>query len=308
MRTVLSVPLAAAVLGAACGGSHAAENARAKARIFAPAADFPVPAPRPIDIKTLERSPATQDAVLGMSETELRERVGSFRLRAKLRLSFSGSGRTVTVDEDRLVEQSRTGDLHLRILDANGGGMEILFVAGKLYGRSRYGPFVLRDRQSGLAQQREEAAGALATLYALSDRGLSFHELGAGQGCARFAIGAGPARPEAAPPRFVGRLDADTLKRFQFVYDRRVTEIGGELCVNPQGIVTEARVSMRWSAAGDAGSGETHAELEESLSDLGGDVRVDVPEHLEPEPHRPRGPFDTLDRFGFVQHLDGGEE
>ena len=308
MRTVLAVPLSAVVLSAASGGSHGAENARAKARIFAPAADFSIPAPRPIDVKTLERSPSTQDAILGMSETELRERVGSFRLRAKLRLSFSGSGRPVAIDEERLVEQSRTGDLHLRLLETNGAGMEILFVAGKLYGRSRYGPFVLRDRQSGLAQQREEVAGALATLYALSDRGLSFRELGAGQGCARFAVASGPSRPEPAPPRFVGRLDADTLKRFQFVYDRRVTEIGGEICVNPQGIVTEARVSMRWAAAGDAGNGEAHAELEESLTDLGGEVRVDAPERYEPEPHRPRGPFDTLDRFGFVPHADGGEE
>ena len=308
MRSVLAVPLSAVILSAACGGSHAAENARAKARIFAPAADFPIPAPRAIDVRALERSPVTQDAVLGMSETELRDRVGSFRLRAKLRVSFSGPGRPVAIDEERLVEQSRTGDLHLRILDANGGGMEILFVAGKLYGRSRYGPFVLRDRQSGLAQQREEVAGALGTLYALADRGLSFHEVGPGQGCTRFAVASAPARPEPAAPRFVGRLDADTLKRFQFDYDRRVTEVGGELGVNPQGIVTEARVSMRWVAAGDAGSGETRAELEESLTDLGGDVRVEAPERSEPEPHRPRGPFDTLDRFGFVQHADGGEE
>ncbi len=306
MRTVFAVP--SAVLIAACGGSHAAENARAKARIFAPAADISAPTPQAIDLGSLERSPETQDAILGMSETELRDRVGSFRLRAKLHVSFSGSGKPLVIDEERLVEQSRNGDLHLRILDADGGGMELLFVAGKLFGRSRYGPFVLRDRQSGLAQQRQEVPGALATLYALADRGLTFHAIGTGQGCARFAVAPGRARPEPAPPRFVGRVDADTLKRFQFDYDRHVTEAGGEICVNPQGIVSEARLDVRWVASGDAGSGETHAELTESLTDLGGAVRVDAPASYEPEPHRPRGPFDILDRFGFVPHSDGGDE
>jgi hypothetical protein len=85
-------------------------------------------------------------------------------------------------------------------------------------------------------------------------------------------------------------------------------ETSGEICVNPQGVVTQAHLTMRWVAGGDAGSGEVRAELEETLSDLGGDVYLERPRGYQPEPHRPRGPFDTLDRFGFVQHADGGEE
>jgi hypothetical protein len=243
-----------------------------------------------------------------MSETELRERVGSFKLRAKLHLGFSGPGRAAVVDEERLVEQSKSGDLHLMITDGDGGGMEILSIDGKVYGRSRYGPFVLRDRQSGLADQREEVSGALATLYSLADRGLSFHELGADKGCTRFGVALGTRRPDREPARFTGRLDADTLKRFQFVYGRSLIETSGEICVNPQGVVTQAHLTMRWVAGGDAGSGEVRAELEETLSDLGGDVYLERPRGYQPEPHRPRGPFDTLDRFGFVQHADGGEE
>ena len=196
MRRVLLLSLAGVLLLAACGGSHAAENARAKARIFAPASDFRSPAPSPLDVKALERSPETQDAILGMSETELAERVGSFRLRAKLHLGFSGAGRAAAVDEERLVEQSKNGDLHLKITEGDGSGMEILSIDGKVYGRSRYGPFVLRDRQSGLADQREEVSGALATLYSLADRGLSFHELGLRQGLHPLWPGArdGPTR------------------------------------------------------------------------------------------------------------------
>ncbi len=246
-----------------------------------------------------------------MSETELRERVGSFRLHAKLQLSFSGAGRPLTIEEERLVEQSKTGDLHLRILDgvgAGGGGMEILSVDGKVYGRSRYGPYVLRDRQSGLADQREEVSGALATLYSLADRGLSFHELGGGAGCTRFGVALGTRRPDPEPPRVSGRLDADTAKRFQFVYGRHVSEASGEICVTPQGIVKDARLAIGWAAGGDAGTGDAHAELEETLTDMGGDVHLARPEGYQPEPHRPRGPFDTLDRFGFVQRPDGGDE
>jgi hypothetical protein len=76
--------------------------------------------------------------------------------------------------------------------------------------------------------------------------------------------------------------------------------------VNPQGIVTAAHLTLHWVAGGDAGSGDVRAELEETVSDLGGDVRLAAPEGAQPEPHRPHGPFATLDRFGFVHHSDAG--
>ena len=306
MRPTWTVVIPALLAG--CGGSHAAANARAKARIFAPAGDERPPAPATIEVRALEGSTETQDAVLGMSEAELRQRVGAFRLHAKVRLIFGGSGQTVAIDEERLAEQAKSGDVHLRIADGDGDGMEIISVGGKVYGRSRYGPFVLRDRQSGLAEQREEVSGTLSTLYALADRGLRLHELGPGRGCTRFGVALGAARPEREPPRFGGRLDRDTLERFQFVYSRRLTEGSGEICVNPQGVVTAARLALRWVASGDAGAGDARAELDETLTDLGADVRVAPPEGFQPEPHRPRGPFATLERFGFIEHPDAGTQ
>lgn len=289
---------------------HGADNARAKERLFARAGDprSLTAAPVAIDLRTLGGSPTAQDALLEMTETDAAERVGSFRLQAKLSLRFEGSGQTFAIDEERLVEQSKTGDLHLRIHDADGGGMEILWFGGKAYGRSRYGNYVARDRQSGLGEQRDEVFGALRTLYLMADRAFVLRGLGPADGCERFEIRRGDPRSAGAPPRFQGRLDSDTTRRFQFVYGRQLTQANGELCVDPRGFVRRAHVSLRWSAAGDAGSGTIQAELTETTSDLGGEVHLAAPENPEPEPHRPRGPFATLSRFGFVARPDGGQD
>jgi hypothetical protein len=289
--------------------SHADENAKAKARIFQRAEDEAPPAgPAPIDVSALGGSAEMQDRVLGMTEADARDRAGSFRLRAKLQLRFEGPGQHLALEEERLVEQAKDGNLHARIADSDGNGMEVLSVGGKDYARSRYGPYIARDRDSELSEHADETFGALRTLYELADRGLQLRGLGPSQGCNRFEISAGQPRPLPTPPRFTGRLDADTTHRFQFVYGRHLAGASGELCINAMGLPVSARVSMHWTASGDAGIGQVRADLSETISDVGADVRILPPENPAPEPHRPRGPFATLSKFGFVAKPDGGDE
>ena len=308
-RALLTASLGLALAPAGCLRSHAEANQAAKARIFQRAEDEAPPAPPPaINVDALGGSPETQDRMLDMTEEELATRVGSFRLHGKLSLRFEGPGQHIAIDEDRLVEQAKSGDVHARINDSDGNGAEIVSYGGKDYARSRYGPYIARDRDSQLDDHRENAFGALRTLYELADRGLQLRGVGPGQGCTKFQVSQGSPRPLELPPRFTGRLDADTAKRFQFVYGRRLAGASGELCVNAQGLPTSVRLSLRWTASGDAGTGEVRADLTQTLTDVGGEVHIAAPENPQPEPHRPRGPFATLSKLGFVAKPDGGPE
>jgi hypothetical protein len=298
------VTLLALLLTAACVPSRP-ENQRAKARIFARVESIPPPpSARPIDLGLLPRSTEEQDRALEMDETEAFGRLGSFRLRATLKFRFTGQGQRFSETEERLVEQSSVGDLHLRMLEESGGGMEILSVGTAVYGRSRYGAFTERERDSGLAEQRNEVFGALKALYLESDRGWQLTEAGSseagGRPCRRFQLSAGRARPAKRPELLLGRLDPDTEKRSQFVQNRAVDAVHGTICFDDgTGVPTLANVQLAWIAGGDAGAGRVEADLEQALEEIGRPIGVQPPESFEPIPHRPKGPAMALTRFGF---------
>jgi hypothetical protein len=299
---------------AACQRSKSAENSRAKQRIFSHQVVAPPnPANDVLAVDRLATDPKVQDRVLEMPETEVFGRLHGFRLRAKLGMSFAGSGQRQSLTEERLVVAAENGDLQLRLLDSNERGVEVLVVDGKSYGRSRYGPFFLRDADSDLDSQREDVFGALRTLYLESDRAWTLRDLGPAtdsvkEPCRRFQIALGTARPAAKPERFTGRLDRDTARRFQFAYGKRLEAASGELCIaEGSGVVVAAQVSLRWSAVGDAGSGEVRVELTQQIDHSAVPAKLQVPAEVEPIPHRPRGPSSTLSRFGFgPDHGDGG--
>ena len=268
-RATLASLLVLLAGGVACQ-SRRQENSRAKERIFSRQVVAPPnPASDPLAVDRLATDPTIQDRVLEMPETEVFGRVHGYRLRGKLAMTFAptGRGQRQALTEDRLVERAENGDVQLRLQDSNDRGMEVLAVGKQSYGRSRYGPFFLRDADSDLDAQREDTFGALRTLYLESDRAWTLHDLGASTGpakeaCRRFQISLGTPRPPQRPERFAGRLDADTTRRFQFAYGKHLDAASGELCVaEPSGVVVGAQVSLRWTAAGDAGSGEVRVEL-----------------------------------------------
>jgi hypothetical protein len=306
--------IAAAVALAACLGSRP-ENCRAKERIFSPHPEDTVPPERvPIDLAQVASSPALEDHVLGMGEAEAAARLGSFRLHGTLAMDFDGrardQGRVVSLSEDRLVEQSATGDLHLRLLETSGDGLELLLAKGRLYGRSRYGPFVERDPAEDLDRYRDEVFGALRTLYLDSNRGWSLSPMNlstvAGRSCQRFSVAHGKERPQEELP-FTGRLDRDSQRHFEFLYGRALDDVRGSLCVDTEtGVPLEAKVDVRWSARGDAGVSRVHAALAEKVESVGQAVAVNAPQEAQPEPHRPRGQAAALEKYGFLERTDGG--
>ncbi len=271
----------------------------------------PPPEKVPIDLARLASDPTTQDHALTMGEGEAAARLGSFRLTGHLVLSFDGPGGKLALAEERLVEQSATGDLHLRLLDDPGDGMELVLASGKLAGRGRWGPFVAREANGELDRQRDEVFGALGSLYLLSDRGwkLSPKELtnSAGRACQRFDVDLGPARPPERPPRFTGRLDPDSVDHFAFLFGRALTSASGSLCLDQEaGVPLLANVTVRWIVRADGGSSRVTATLAQKLFDVGRSVVVAAPSPVLPRVRRPRGQAAALERFGFLKLGDGG--
>ncbi len=288
------------------------ENQRAKERIFsAHPVEATPPAQIPIDLAALATSPETQDHTLGMGEAEAAARLGSFRLHGTLTLAFSGPGQSVSLTEDRLVEQGAGGDLHLRLLESTGAGLELVESSGRLYGRSRYGPYVEREITDELPRQRDEVFGAIGSLYRASNRGwrLSAMDLQTvgGRSCQRFDISRGTERPIEHDEPFTGRLDPDSQKHFAFLFGRQLTAVKGTLCLDAQtGVALSAKLQVRWNARADAGIAEIKADLNQTVERIGESVAIEVPASPEPIPHRPRGQAAALERFGFLQRTDGG--
>jgi hypothetical protein len=296
---------------AACTFSRP-ENQRAKERIFsAHPVEAPPPAQIPIDLATLASTPAAQDHALGMGEEEAAARLGSFRLHGTLNLSFSGPGQKIALTEDRLVEQAADGDLHLRLLESTGSGLELVLSNGRLVGRSRYGPYVEREITDELPRQRDEVFGVLGSLYRASNRGwklsaMDMETIG-GRSCQRFDLGHGAERPVEDEAVFNGRLDPDSQKHFEFLYGRALDSVKGSVCLDRQtGVPLSAKVQLLWSARGDAGVAEIKADLNEAIEKAGEAVAVESPPSPLPIPHRPRGQAAALERFGFLQRTDGG--
>jgi len=304
-----------ALFAISCIGSRP-ENRRAKERIFSANPPEVVPPDRvPIDLAQLPTSPALEDHALEMGEAEAAARLGSFRLHGTLAMQFDararGQGRLVSVSEDRLVEQSATGDVHLRLLESGGNGMELVLSKGHAYGRSRYGDFIERDPAEDVDRYRDEVFGALKTLYVDSNRGWSLSPMNletvGGRSCQRFQVARGTERPVEGPAPFAGRLDPDSQRHFEFLYGRALDDVRGSLCLDKEtGVPLQAKIDVRWSARGDAGSSQVRASLSESLDEVGQAVAVATPANAEPEPHRPRGQAAALEKYGFLERTDGG--
>ncbi|MHB8419298.1 MAG: hypothetical protein ACYDCL_14570 [Myxococcales bacterium] len=313
MRLGIAIALAAAA--AACLGSRP-ENRRAKERIFSAHPETLVPPDRvPIDLAALPASAEVQDHALEMGEAEAAARLGSFRLRGTLAMDFDGRardrGQLVSLTEERLVEQAASGDLHLRLLESGGGGMELVLAQGRLYGRSRYGPFVERDPAEDLDRYRDEVFGALATLYRDGNRAWKLSPMNletvGGRSCQRFDVTRGADRPTEGQEAFEGRLDPDSQKHFEFLYGRELDDARGSICLDREnGVPLQAKVELRWSASGDAGVVRVHAVLSETVDRVGQNVAVASPADALPEPHRPRGQAAALERYGFLERSDGG--
>jgi hypothetical protein len=288
------------------------ENQRAKERIFSAHPVEPTPpAQIPIELASLASTPATQDHALEMGEEEAATRLGSYRLHGTLNLTFTGRGQTVSLTEDRLAEHSAAGDLHLRLLESSGAGLELVESNGRLYGRSRYGPYVEREITDELPRQRDEVFGVLGSLYRASNRSwkLSAMDLQTvgGRSCQRFELGRGKERPDEHEEVFNGRLDPDSQKHFAFLYGRQLTAAQGSLCLDGKtGVPVSVKIRLHWTARGDAGVAEIEADLNEAIDKAGEAVAVEAPSAPLPVPHRPRGQAAALERFGFLQRSDGG--
>ncbi|MHB1844433.1 MAG: hypothetical protein ACYCWW_06300 [Deltaproteobacteria bacterium] len=304
--------IAAPLLVAGCLGNGRPDNERAKERIFtAHPVEPPEPWQLPIDAAKLDSDRASAARALSMGEDEAAHRLSSFVQRGTLALTFRGPGQTVTLGEERLVEQSTSGDLHLRLLESSGNGMELVVAAGRVYGRNRYGPFVEREMSEEIRRQRDEVFGTLGTLYRLADHALKLSRMGSGhvsgRSCERYDLSLGTPDPSQDSLRFTGRLDADTEKRFAFLYDRRLEALSGSLCVDREtGVVLEAKLRADWSAAADAGVSQIHVELTQSLERAGQPIAIEAPPSPLPPPHRPHGPAATLAKYGYSQAPDAG--
>jgi hypothetical protein len=266
-RPVAGVALAALALLAGCTDKV---DRLAKERIFSPeepAAELQR-AKAPLAVKDAATDPAVFKRLLTMDRLEATRRLGGHRATTTLRLKWTRAGRTVTLAEEDRLQIDAEGRFRATSTNDEDAGLEVVWVDGKAFARSRYGPF--RTRRIDRAQQdewRNQATPGLATTYALFGRRLRLAPLGSGTRGGRpgerfsFVLGEPWGEPDAradVPPVSFGQQriageeglkagpDADTARRLDFEQRRVPESVSGELFVDEAtGVVLQASARSR---------------------------------------------------------------
>lgn len=314
---------AALLLTLSSAGCRDPQDVAAKERIFSP--EEPAAEVRrareALSVDAAATDPVVWRRIVTMDRREVTERIGAHRAQTEVRFRWSGDGRAVSLTETSAFETTAAGDFRARVENSEDAGLEFIWADGQAFARSRYGAF--RARRIDRAQHdrwRDEATGALSTVFDLFDRRLRAAPLGPrvheGRRGERFGLVLGEpwgvAPPERKlPPAVYGKVrdpqtgtmydgpDEDTLRRLAF--DARLVprEVQGEVLVDPEtAVVLEARIEAQFELPGD-GENEQPARLKLEVRYAlapAGDVVVRAPENVV----APRMPHAVDNPLGFL--------
>ncbi len=312
----LAASLVAMLLHAGCLAScPTAEDAEAKARIFGP--EEPPKSERlakeTLDPDGLATDPAMRRRILRMSAAEVRHRLGDFQAVTEVEFVWTRGRDRISLSERAELDQASSGDFRVKIDNDQDFGMELRYVDGVVYVKSRHGKF--RERRSDRAGHeawREEALAQLRTFFELFDGKVSLANVGTGsrhgRGVVRYAVAlseeSDPAllpdpKPDwASHPVYPKNGPDPALRHRMAVFEAaRPESVRGEIQVDRlSGVVVafdlEGRLSVP-SQDEDAAEAGLTLRIERDVRDIGRRPEIDVPEHAPFAP-RPRAVKDPL--------------
>lgn len=303
-------------------------NKEAKRRIFSPedAPKVVASAAEKLDPSKLDTDPQLARRVLRMAGAETTERLGPHRFSANIRLQWAGAGKTEELVENRnLLAGSGgvSGDFHATVENSRDQGLEVIRAQNVVYARSRYGRYRQRLRDRGMAErEREEIYGAVRDFDSLFAGRLKLTAQGNGtvQGrpAYRYAASLDPTTAAKAsaedplPPLLTpkGGRDPATEFRRTFFEKRQPQSIQGELWVDAQSAaILSARLEGKLSAPSPTHAKEVsvHLTLNATMTAIGKDPKVKVPDDFLPDADKPQGIAAALDRFG-IPHGPGAKD
>ena len=315
MRTALLFSLALS-LPACFSACPTSEDAEAEARILAP--EEPPKAERDaaeiLDAGALDTDPATRRRVLQMPADELTHRLKAFTSACEVEFRWRRGDEQVKLSERAELIQSPGGDFSVSVQNDRDFGMELRYVGGKIFTRSRHGQF--RERRSDRAGHeawRQESLAQLSTFFRLIQGKATLakvaEETRHGRGAVKYTLaqaeGADGALLPAPLPEWLpepqwpsGSRDAATLQRAAVWEEAELLSAGGEIWVDRLSVAVVAyKLSAKVRVPAPEDAPGLPATLTFTLSrdthGFGADKAIEVPEHL-PFEARPRAIAEPL--------------
>lgn len=306
-------------------GCTDAVDQAAKARIFS-AEDPPqaiTSASQKLPPEDLATKAELARRVLQMSAAEATERLGPHKLASKITFEWSGVGRTnIRLIEERTLLLGKggvSGDFHAVQNNSSDQGFEVLRVHGAVYAKSRYGQFRERKRDRGMAERvRNETYGAIRDFDSLFLGRIQLTAAGTetlvGRTAWKYTVSLGPKTSEVVqslPPLLEskGGADVTTRRRKNFYAAREPKTLQGAVWIDAKtSVVLQTNLDGRLGVASDAGSpADLWLVLKSSVTDIGVEPSLKVPESFLPDQDKPQGIAAALDRFGVPRGgVDGG--
>ncbi len=319
------------LLAAIAVGCTSRVNEEAGKRIFSPQGPPPdvLRARKRIPVAEAPTNHAVFRHIVRMDRLEAIRRAGPQHAVTRLGFTWTRPGKTVSLSERDELFADATGAFRAIETNDQDAGLEVVFVGGKAYAKSRYGPFHARRLdQAARDVWRNRSTAALSTLDELCDGRLHLSPLGDGshdgRPVARFALELGkpwgsPEGRAGLPPVVYGKWrspdgadhpgpDPDTARRLRFEQHRVPESATGEIEVDrATGVVLAASAHATFSVPG------LPAEPTATLTyDLTFSVALDRTIHVEPPAKivaekLPQTPNDPLWFLGIgTANPDGG--
>ena len=268
-----------------------------------------------IDSGVLHRCEETRQRVLWMSAAEVSERLRSFTAETDISFTWRRDGESVRLSEEARLAVADSGDFKVVIDNDHDFGMELRWIGGTSFVKSRQGTF--RERRAdraGHESWREESLGALRALLELADGRVGFAPTGnavhEGRQVVRYAVtndadrdaaAAPPPRPSwAKDPTYPEDGPDEALLHRLAPFERgEPTRIAGEIWVDVQtAAIVRADLTSVFQVPPpedeDGPPARLDLTIDQRLSEIGRPMVIDVPEH-QPFERRPRAVKDPLD-------------
>ncbi len=266
-----------------------------------------------LDADAVATDAAMRRRILRMRAVEMRHRLGDFHAINEVEFTWKRGKDAVSLSERAELLQSASGDFQVKIDNDQDFGMELRYVDGVIYVKSRHGKFhERRSDRAGHEAWREEAMGQLATFFELFDGKITLANMGTathqGRGAVRYVLATAetsdpallpPPKPAwAAKPRYPKDGPDAALRHRRAVFEAgEPVSVAGEVLVDRlTGVVLAFDIEGRLvvppqDARPEPATLEIH--LTRTLEGIGRPATIEVPEHLPFEP-RPRAVKDPL--------------
>lgn len=291
----------------------------AKERIFS-AEDPPLvitAAAEALDPQRLAEDPKLAQRVLEMDGAEVVERLGPHVATSNLTFEWTGTETPIRLEETRKIVAARggvAGDFQVVLDNSRDQGLEVLRKNNEVYARNRYGKFRHRARDRGMADRvRSDVHGVMRDMHQLFDARVALSAKGTesleGRSVQRYdlslaaqkpALEGGVPLPEPLEAR--GGLSEGSQLRRRFHEERLPASLSGSIWVDTEtAVILQARVDgrIRVPGQGEQQPSDLTVALRSSISDIGKDPTIEVPEGYLPDADKPEGIAEVITRYGF---------